>query len=176
MDKELADLEKSEAMSPIDDEIKEDSPNAFFDNQSKADGVADLSPMTAGVEKFLVQKSKELQPDFAISMKSFKFISMSKIPDMEKNVTTSTSRPDEMLQSTGVTAVVLNVKNAKVQGAEGTKPVMMVFSLRNGKLHTNGVFKGIGGGVYAMSKEGMHKYFVDMGVTADGAEAPMNLF
>ena len=176
LEKELSDLEKSEAMSPIDDEIKEDSPNAFFDNQSKADGIASLSPMTAGVEQFLISKSKELSPDFSMAMRSFKFISMSKIPDLDKNVTTSTSRPDEMLQNTGVTAVILNIQNNKLQGSDGTKPAMMVFSLRNGKLHTNGVFKGVGGGVYAMTKEGMHKYFADMGLSENEAEAPMKLF
>ena len=153
-------LEKEET-ALLDDVIKEDSPQAFFDSQVGKPKVDNLTPFLEAIGEYLAAKSAEISPDYEFSMKSFKYQAVEKYESHDKNVNTPTSRPVEYLNSSGVIAIMLNVSSAKAAKDTGSKFAYMVFSVIDGALQTTGTFKGTDGKVYALSHEGMDKYFGD---------------
>ena len=156
--KALADKEDA---ALLDDVIKEDSPQAFFDAQIGKQGVDNLTPFLESIGEYLAAKSAEIAPDYLFSLKSFKYQAVDKYESHEKNVNTTTSRPIEMLNSSGVIAIMLNLGSAKLSKDSNKKFAYMVFSVIDGALQTTGTFKGTDGKVYSLSKEGMEKYFGD---------------
>ena len=156
--KALVDKEES---ALLDDVIKEDSPQAFFDSQVGKQKVDHLTPFLDSIGEYLQAKSAEVAPDYEFSLKSFKYQSVDKFEGHEKNVNSPSSRPIEFLNSSGVIAVMLNVSSAKVSKDTAKKFAYMVFSVIDGALQTTGTFKGVDGKVYALSHEGMEKYFGD---------------
>ena len=163
-EKALADLEAVESEIPVEEELKENSPDDFLMSQTREDGVQDLNSMTSGITKYLEAKVRELQPEYSLTLKSLKYIPLAQIRDLEQNVTTHNSRPDEPLSSTGVMAVLLNLQSAKLRGPENAKTVMMTFSLQRGEIKTRGVFKDSRGVIYEMGKSGIEKYFSEIGM------------
>ena len=153
-------LEKEEA-ALLDDVIKEDSPQAFFDQQVGKPKVDNLTPFLESIGEYLAAKTAEVAPDYEFSLKSFKYQAVDKFESQDKNLNTTTSRPVEFLNSSGVIAIMLNVSSAKVSKNAGKKFAYMVFSVIDGALQTTGTFKGTDGKVYALSHEGMEKYFGD---------------
>jgi hypothetical protein len=145
----------------LDDVIKEDSPQAFFDAEVGKDKVDNLTPFLESIGEYLAAKSAEVAPQYIFSLKSFKYQAVDKFEAHEKNVNTSSSKPVEMLNSSGVIAIMLNVGSAKLSKDAAKKFAYMVFSVIDGALQTTGTFKGTDGKVYALSKEGMEKYFGD---------------
>jgi hypothetical protein len=153
-------LVDKEETAVLDDVIKEDSPQAFFDGQVGKQRVDNLTPFMESIGEYLAAKSAEVAPDYNFAMKSFKYQAVDPFQSQEKNVTTAT-RPIEFLNSSGVIAVMLNVGSAKMAKELNKKFAYMVFSVIDGKLQTTGTFKGTDGKVYALSREGMEKYFGD---------------
>jgi hypothetical protein len=170
-DKEKADEDKAAAKDDVkaladkedatllDDVIKEDSPQAFFDSQVGKQDAHNLTPFLDSIGEYLAAKSAEIAPEYMFSLKSFKYQAVEKFEAHEKNVNTSDSRPIEMLNSSGVIAVMLNIGSAKQSKDAAKKFAYMVFSVIDGALQTTGTFKGTDGKVYALSKEGVAKYF-----------------
>ena len=154
-------LTEKEEAALLDDVIKEDSPQAFFDSQSNKPKVDNLTPFLESIGEYLAAKSAEVAPGYEFSMKSFKYQAVEKFEGHEKNVSTTSSRPVEFLNSSGVIAIMLNVRSAKISKDAANKFAYMVFSVIDGSLQTTGTFKGTDGKVYSLSKEGMEKYFGD---------------
>ena len=154
-------LTEKEESALLEDVIKEDSPQAFFDAQTNNPKVDNLSPFFDSIGEYLAAKSAEVSPDYDFSLKSFKYQAVEKFEAQEKNVNTTTSRPVEFLNSSGVIAIMLNVGSAKLSKDANKKFAYMVFSVIDGTLQTTGTFKGTDGKVYSLSKEGMEKYFGD---------------
>lgn len=152
-------LAEKEEATPLEDVIKEDSPQAFFDDQVGKQRVDNITPFLDSIGEYLAAKSAEVAPDYFFSLKSFKYQSVEKFEAHEKNVHTVSTRPVEYLNSSGVIAVMLNVGDAKLSKDSNKKFAYMVFSVIDGALQTTGTFKGVDGKVYALSKEGLEKYF-----------------
>lgn len=172
-EKEKAEEGKKDAKEDVDkltereegtllaDVVKEDSPQAFFDNQSNKPKVDNLTPFLESIGEYLAAKTAEVAPDYEFSLKSFKYQTVDKFEAHEKNVSTSNSSPVEFLNSSGVIAIMLNVSSAKMSKDSNKRFAYMVFSVIDGALQTTGTFKGVDGKVYSLSKEGMEKYFGD---------------
>lgn len=175
LDKAMEGLESELATQPLQEEAQEGSPEAFLANQTVDSPVNQVSGMMKSVEKYLGEKIKVIKPEYSLTLKSLKYLAAPRIPTAEPNISTSTSSPDEVLQSTGVVAVILNFSAKKMSSSSGGKLGMMVFSMRDGQLHTQGVFKGVDGKIYAMGKDGLEKYFSDVD-SGEELDITKNLF
>lgn len=173
LDKAMATMEAELSQTPLQDEAQEGSPEAFLANQVKDSPVNQVSGMMKSIEKYLGEKLKLLKPDFHFNLKSLKYLAANRLPSAEPNVSTYTSSPDEVLQSTGVVALILSFR-ANKKPSDG-KLGMAVFSMRDGQLHTQGVFKGVDGKIYALAKDGLEKYFGDV-APDEGLDITKNLF
>ncbi len=157
----LQDAEDRLAASTVSAEIKESSPQAYFENQTSDTEVTNVTPLLDKIHDYLAKKSAAVSPDFKFSLVSFKYKSVDKYESNEKNVSTSTSRPLEFLSSTGVVSVVLLFTSAELPADGEGRYGLMVFSILDGDLQTTGNFKGSDGKLYALDREGVSKYFAD---------------
>lgn len=159
----LATLEDDESSKMLQDELKESSPQDFFDNQVDDEGISDLGPIIDSVTEYLRGKEASIAPEFKLLMPSLKYQAVATYESNDSNVNTQDSKPIEFLNSSGVVSVMLEIVNTKMPEGSNTKKGYIVFSIIDGQLQTTGTFKGKDRKLYALDKQGLTKYF-------DGAE------
>jgi hypothetical protein len=104
----------------------------------------------------------ELQPNFTISVKSFKYLGTDISSNLEDNVQMESYQPIEYLKSSGTVAVVLSIRDNTMPSEAGIKNALMTFSVIGGKLNTTGNIKGTDDKTYSLSVEGLRKYYEDI--------------
>lgn len=158
----IAENEKEEETSvDIEDvnmqqELKENTPNSFYEHQIEKK--QNVSHYIEQIENYLDEKNKEISPTYKLYLKSFKYIETNPVYSDPPNVE-GPSKTYEPLKSEGSIAVVLDVKNTNLPEGNNIKPVLIVFSIVDGKLETSGIIKDINENKNSLTREGLDNLF-----------------
>jgi hypothetical protein len=150
----LHDLEKVEMQKPLEDELAEKTPADFFRREELEGEYATLpADVVSAMSRYISNVGKRLR-DFRISLRSFKYIPLH--PSGRPN--TESDEPD-VLNAIVLVAVVLDIEDRTASSPDNKKSGGMVFSVIGNQLFTTDTIKGRDQIIYALSDEGLTKYF-----------------
>lgn len=156
---ELAKLEKELDSTPVGESLAESTPTDFLEEESREEKAAEV-PM---VVKKILEKLKlwnENLSNFELTITALKYNFLPFDERIERNVPMETQRAVEYFSSSGVVAMVLSVRAKGVApDLETCKKGLVVFSVVGDEIVVNEVLKGSDKNQYAITDEGLSKYF-----------------
>jgi hypothetical protein len=156
---EILELTKKVKEVPFEEEVGATTPQEFFDEQTENVFETSTAKVTDEILKYLAEVNTNLYK-YSISMKSFKYMSRQVSEKIEKTPTITGQHPEEYFTSSGVVAVVINIKAKELPEGENVKQGLVVFSIIDGDVVSSGTFKGRDNEEYALSEEGFENYFM----------------
>lgn len=149
----LDDIEQDTISKPIQEEISEKTPGQFFEKKKMEKKYSVLpADVIASVSEYISNSNAQLK-DFDLGISSFKY---STIQPAGTKQSTPGDEPDIMNAIASV-SVLLEVMDKKGGGAK--KLGLMVFSVIQSNIYTTDTVKGEDDWIYAISDEGLGKYF-----------------
>jgi len=149
----LNQTENDAMKKPLEEEVAEKSPADFFERQKIEHKYMTIPADVVDSVIQYVHKAGENLNDFSLDVKSFKYSSI-----QPSRVKSPTDEPD-VLNAIASVSVLLEVLNKSGKSGKNRKLGLMVFSIIDDSLHTTDNLKGSDDGVYALSDEGLSKYF-----------------
>lgn len=150
----LDDVEQDAISRPIQEEISEKTPGQFFEKKKMERRYSMLpADVIASVSEYISNANAHLK-DFELGVHSFKY---STIQPAGTKQSTPGDEPDIMNAIASV-SVLLELMDKK-SGAANKKLGLMVFSVIQNNIYTTDTIKGEDDWIYAVSDEGLGKYF-----------------
>jgi hypothetical protein len=149
----LKETEDDAMKKPLEEEKAEKSPADFFERQKIEHKYMTIPADVIDSVIQYVHKAGENLNEFALDVKSFKYTSIQ--PSRVKSPTDEA----DVLNAIASVSVLLEVMNKSGKTGKNRKLGLMVFSVIDDSLHTTDNVKGEDDGVYALSDEGLSKYF-----------------
>jgi hypothetical protein len=154
----LDDIEKEKMDRPIRDEIAEKTPAQYFQKHKMQNRYSMLpADVVDTISRYLYQANANLQ-DFGVEVHSLKYATVQPAKKKGKGSPVS-GEPADIMDATASVSVLVEVTDNKAAEPYNTKLGLMVFSVIGTELYTSDTIKGEDDWVYALSDEGLSKYF-----------------
>lgn len=143
---------------PVKSELSEVSPSDVFASSDSTRIPDNLDTSVKSVTNYLNTKAKDVSPRFKLKLMLLKYVSADPIKGLKQNIEIPGESLSEPLRTSGAIAVV--VRFYDVSAGEGvSQDGLMTFAVKDNELESAGNFKGADGKLYALSEEGVTKYF-----------------
>jgi hypothetical protein len=154
----LDDIEKEKMDRPIRDEIAEKTPAQFFQKHKMQNRYSMLpADVVDTISRYLYQANADLQ-DFEVEIHSLKYATVQPAKKKGKGSPASTE-PADIMDATASVSVLVEVTDNKAAEPYNAKLGLMVFNVIGTELYTSDTIKGEDDWVYALTDEGLSKYF-----------------
>jgi hypothetical protein len=154
----LDDIEKEKMDRPIRDEISEKTPAQFFQRHKMQNRYSMLpADVIDTISRYIYQSNSNLQ-DFGVAIHSLKFATVQPAKKKNKAGPGGGTEPD-IMDATASVSVLVEVTDNKAAEPYNTKLGLMVFSVIGTELFTSDTIKGEDDWIYALTDEGLAKYF-----------------
>jgi hypothetical protein len=149
----LKDIERSEMDRPLQEDLAEKTPQDFFQREElEGKYVTVPADVIDAVTRYLVQSGGKLK-DFSVKLKSLKYV------PLEPTGKRSDSDEPDLMNAIVSVSVVMEALDKTGASPQNQKKIGMVFSVISDKVWTTDTFKGDDRTIYALSDEGLAKYF-----------------
>lgn len=154
----LDEIEKEKMDKPIRDEIAEKTPSQFFQKHKMQNRYSMLpADVVDTISRYLYQAGANLR-DFGVEIHSLKYATVQPAKKKGKG-SPSTTEPSDIMDATASVSVLVEISDNKAAEPYNTKLGLMVFSVIGTELYTSDTIKGEDDWVYALTDEGLGKYF-----------------
>jgi len=154
----LDEIEKEKMDRPIRDEIAEKTPSQYFQRHKMQNRYSMLpADVVDSISRYLYQANADLR-DFTVDVHSLKYATVQPTKKKGKGSPASTE-PADIMDATASVSVLVEVTDNKAAEPYNTKLGLMVFSVIGTELYTSDTIKGEDDWVYALTDEGLGKYF-----------------
>jgi len=154
------DLEKSVMETPIEEEVKETTPQQFFERNRDSQSGMVMSEAVDAILRCIAELNESLS-EFKVNVRSFKYISKEVTERIERTPEVGTERAEEYFTSSGVVSVLLDITDLTLPTTVNVKQGLAVFSIIDRDVVTSGTFKGADNRIYSLDESGMEKYFYE---------------
>jgi hypothetical protein len=159
MQDKVHDMEEKELAKPFEESIGENTPSQYFENSVK-----ELKKETIPadiIDKILgyVKEKNESLKDFEVFVQSFKYTSVETVKDAEKTVKMDDQTKEKFFEANALVSLLLRIADNTLPANLQEKLGLVIFSIVDSEIVTPDYIKGEDNDLYALTEEGLNKYF-----------------
>ena len=142
----------------IQDLLKEESPQDYFEDEIKEDKIVKVSDKVKEIIETFVNKFEKFE-NYDIKLNSYK------LKNIDSAQTTNDLKEDEELDGQAILQIIINI--SPVEDLTNIKKALAVFTINGNKVYWNGTVKAENNYFYAFAEEGFDALFKEMDAKED---------